>query len=286
MARPRQCGGAEENRAPRPFLKWVGGKRGLLPELEPLLPPGVESMRMVELFAGGAAMFFAACNPQAVLCDINRALIDTYRAVQADVENVISHLAHLSRRHSESHYYLTRDRFNTRRFACDAEAAAAFIYLNKTCFNGLYRVNRKGEFNVPLGRYERPKILDAEGLRSASDRLQAAELHVRSFDVALEYIRPGDFVYLDSPYVPRSLTSNFTSYHSAGFARHDHERVRDVFAELARSGINVMASNSDTPTVRALYRGWGITRVRARRSVGCSAASRAVVNEVVIRSYA
>lgn len=270
----------------RPFLKWVGGKRGLLSELAPLLPRGVERMRLVEPFAGGAALFFGAVTTSAHLSDINHVLMGTYRAVQQDVEGVIAHLLELAKKHSRASYYGTRQRFNAGHFACSAEAAAAFIYLNRTCYNGLYRVNRRGEFNVPMGSYASPRIVDVEGLRAASARLQAAELGVGGFEHVLERVRPGDFVYLDPPYVPRSATSNFASYAPDGFGDQDQARLRDVFAELARRGVHTMLSNSDTPRVRALYRRWSVRRVRARRSVGCLASSRAGVHEVVIRSYA
>lgn len=269
----------------KPIVKWVGGKRSLLPSLAPLLPRGVAGMRLVEPFAGGAAMFFGSEGQAALLSDVNGSLIEMYRAVQADVASVISHLDDLAKQHGSDHYYQTRARFNARSFSCQAECAAAFIYLNKTCFNGLYRVNRRGEFNVPMGRYAAPKILDAEGLRSASARLQAAELEVGGFESVLDRARPGDFVYLDPPYVPRSLTANFSSYAADGFDDAAHARLGGVFAELARRGVHVMASNSDTPLVRKLYRQWDIRRVSARRSVGCTSASRAAVEELVIRSY-
>jgi DNA adenine methylase len=127
------------------------------------LPAGFEGRRLLEPFAGGAALFFASPAPRAVLSDVNARLIDTYAAVRADVDSVVAHLAELAMRHDAASYYETRARFNAERFSCPAEAAAAFIYLNKTCFNGLYRVNRRGHFNVPMGRYTRPRILDVEG---------------------------------------------------------------------------------------------------------------------------
>ena len=270
----------------RPLLKWAGGKRGLLPQLAPLLPAGFERRRLLEPFAGGAALFFGYPVPSALLSDVNARLIQTYAAVRAHVDSVIAHLAELAMRHDAATYYEIRARFNSERFACPAEAAAAFIYLNKTCFNGLYRVNRRGEFNVPIGRYTRPRILDSEALLAASRRLRAADLQVAGFQAVLDRAQPGDFVYLDPPYVPRSHTASFAAYAAAGFTEHDQVQLMHVFVELERRGVHAMLSNSDTPFVRTLYRHWDVQRVSARRAVGCSAASRQSVDELVIRNYA
>lgn len=284
-------GGASTKVAPsrvatRPILKWAGGKRSLLPAFQPLLPAGFENMRLVEAFAGGAAVFFGTAAPRALLSDINPALMETYAAVRDDLQGVIAHLADLAARHCTAHYYDVRTRFNQRRFGCSAELAAAFVYLNKTCFNGLYRVNRAGAFNVPAGKQKNPAILDVEGLSAASVRLRSAQLVAASFEQVLAQVAVDDFVYLDPPYVPRSRSSNFAAYAAGGFTDADHERLRDAFVALARRGVRVMLSNSDTPRVRALYRGWDLQQVEAHRSLGCKVATRGAVHEVVVRSYA
>ncbi|HEX6240717.1 MAG TPA: DNA adenine methylase, partial [Polyangiales bacterium] len=250
-----------------PFLKWVGGKGRLRHALAALLPPGVGLMRHVEPFVGGGALFFARAPERALLCDINPDLIATYEAVRDEVEGVIAHLKRLSRTHDEAGYYAQRERYNRRTHKTQAERAAQFIYLNKTCFNGLYRVNRKGDFNVPMGRYANPNIADSETLRAASQCLRSAQLRCTPFESLLSEVRPGDFVYLDPPYEPLSRTANFTSYAQDGFSQAKQTQLRDVVRELDRRGAKLMLSNSDVPFIRDLYRGFQIDTVMAPRAV-------------------
>ncbi|HEY8429522.1 MAG TPA: Dam family site-specific DNA-(adenine-N6)-methyltransferase [Sandaracinaceae bacterium] len=265
-------------------MKWVGGKGRLLSQLLPLLPPGVDRMRHVEPFAGGAAMFFARRPRRALLCDINPALVHTYTMVRDRVDEVAAHLAELAARHDQAHYYRVRERYN--RGIDDGPARAAmFIYLNKTCFNGLHRVNRKGEFNVPAGRYVNPRILDEEGLRAASAQLAYAEIRCEPFEALLAQARPGDFIYFDPPYEPVSRTANFTSYAQDGFSQEDQVRLAQVFAELTRRGCRCMLSNSDVPFIRDLYRDYRIDTVVAPRAVNCDVRGRGLVSEVVVRNY-
>lgn len=267
-------------------MKWVGGKSRLLAQLAPLLPPGVDERRHVEPFLGGGAMFFARRPARALLADVNPALVGTYEAVRDDVEGVIAALTRLARRgHAEDAYYAVRERYNRERRAPKSERAAMFLYLNKTCFNGLHRVNRRGEFNVPAGRYKSPRIVDPGNLRAASAALRGAELRCAGFEELLGSARPGDFVYLDPPYVPLSATSSFTSYAQDGFTMDDHVRLRDVVRELDRRGCRVMLSNSDAPAVHDLYRGFRIDKVVAPRAVSADARGRAPVTEVVVRNY-
>jgi DNA adenine methylase len=276
-------------RGPRPhalpILKWAGGKRRLVAALAELLPGDFASRRYVEPFAGGAAMFFALRPPRALLADINPDLMALYRAVRDDVENVASHLAELERAHSPSHFYDTRTRYNARAHACEAERAAWLIYLNKTCFNGLYRVNRRGEFNVPLGRHARPKIAEPEALRAASHRLHFAELTTGDFESTLAAVGPEDCVYLDPPYVPTSQSANFCGYAVDGFTEADQARLCETFSALARRGTRVVLSNSDTPLVRELYRGYRLVPVLAHRSVSSKKESRGPARELVVLSY-
>lgn len=268
-----------------PFLKWVGGKGKLRHALIGLLPPGVELLRHVEPFLGGGALFFARAPGRALLSDINPDLIATYEAVRDEANAVLSHLRRLARGHGETGYYEQRERYNLRQHKTRAERAAQFIYLNKTCFNGLYRVNRKGDFNVPMGRYTNPNIADAETLLSASARLRGADLRCAPFETLLSEARPGDFVYMDPPYEPVSRTANFTSYAQDGFSQEKQTQLRDVFRELDRRGAKLMLSNSDVPFIRELYRGYNIETIMAPRAVSCDAKTRGPVSEVVVRNY-
>lgn len=268
-----------------PFVKWVGGKGRILSQLRPLLPQGVEFMRHVEPFIGGGAMFFSRQPRRALLCDINLSLITTYEAVRDEVERVIAELEILAASHNETFYYKLRRRYNRADHATSASRAAMFIYLNKTCFNGLHRVNRRGEFNVPIGRYKNPNICNADGLRAASVALQEVDLHCTGFEELLRTCRPGDFVYFDPPYEPLSRTSSFTSYATDGFAQEDQARLRDVYQELDRRGCKLMLSNSDVPFIRELYGKFHISSVAAPRAINCDAKKRGRVSEVVVRNY-
>lgn len=275
---------AVPSKAPSPFVKWVGGKGRLLAQLTPLLPRGIDRMRHVEPFAGGAAMFFARRPERALLADVNPALVQTYEMVRDRVEDVIVELSRHAERHDKDHYYRVREDYNRGGHEGPARAAM-FIYLNKTCFNGLHRVNRKGEFNVPAGRYANPRILDDDGLRAASLQLRHTELRCQGFESLLAQAKPGDFVYFDPPYEPVSRTASFTSYAQEGFSQEDQTRLRDVFAELTRRGCRCMLSNSDVPFIRELYAEFRVDTVAAPRAVSCDGNGRGLVSEVVVRNY-
>lgn len=267
-------------------MKWVGGKGRLLAQLEPLLPAGVGRMRHVEPFMGGAALFFGRRPARALLSDRNASLVATYRMVRDHVEEVIDELVPLAREHDAERYYEVRQAYNeSLRDEHGPRRAAMFIYLNKTCFNGLHRVNRKGEFNVPAGRYRNPRIRNPEGLRAASLQLRRADLISEPFESLLEKARPGDFIYLDPPYEPISETANFTGYASGGFSREDQTRLSHVYDELTRRGCKCMLSNSDVPFIRNLYRRHRIDIVQAARAVNRDPNGRGKVPEVVVRNY-
>ena len=268
-----------------PFVKWVGGKGRLLSQLRPLLPSGVEHMRHVEPFVGGGALFFSRRPGRALLTDINPTLVAAYSAIRDDVEGVIAALGRLAGRHSKETYYQVRERYNRGRRVSASKRAAMFIYLNKTCFNGLHRVNRKGQFNVPVGSYKNPRILNEDGLRAASHALKDAQLECAPFDALIENAKPGDFVYFDPPYEPVSQTASFTSYARDGFSREDQTRLRDVYKALNRRGCNLMLSNSDVPFIRDLYSDFDIDTVAAPRAINCDATKRGKVSEVVVRNY-
>ena len=265
---------------PAPF-GWPGGKSRLKKQILAAIPA---HRVYVEPFAGGAALFFALQPKRALLCDINPCLMLTYRAVRDQCSDVIRQLRGLARRHSEASYYRARDRFNNSEQE-PVKRAALFIYLNKTCFNGLYRVNRFDEFNVPVGRYKKPNIVNAEGLRAASEQLQHTHLLLGGYRKLLSRARPGDFVYLDPPYASANGAPTFTAYSRTGFALEHHVGLRNVFVELDSRDCKLMLSNSDVPSIHDLYSGYNIKRVWAPRSINANAKRRGSVPEVVIRNY-
>lgn len=230
-------------------------------------------------------MFFHRAPARALLADVNPDLVNTYSLVRDDVESVIRALHRLARTHSVDRYYEIRSAYNERRARTPSERAAQFVYLNKTCFNGLHRVNRRGEFNVPAGRYTNPRIVDEHALRAASGALATADIRCSSFEALIEYAQPGDFVYLDPPYVPMTNTANFTAYANDGFDYSAQQRLRDVVRVLDRRRCKVMLSNSDVPIVRDLYREFRIDQVFAPRAVSCDPKSRGPIAEVVVRNY-
>lgn len=275
----------QQPREAAPFVKWVGGKGRLLSQLRPLLPLGVEHMRHVEPFVGGGALFFSRRPGRALLTDINPTLVATYAAIRDDLEGVVAALRGLAGRHSKESYYQVRERYNQGGRVSASKRAAMFIYLNKTCFNGLHRVNRRGEFNVPVGAYKNPRILNEEGLLAASEALQDARLECAPFDALLENAKPGDFIYFDPPYEPVSQTASFTAYARDGFSQEDQTRLRDVYKALDRRGCKVMLSNSDVPFIRQLYKAFNITTVAAPRAINCDAKKRGKVSEIIARNY-
>ena len=276
-----------ENGVPRPFLKWAGGKTQLLSQFEALYPHPRSIRRYIEPFVGSGAVFFKlrrlACPREVFLADNNEELINVYVAVRGQVEEVIEALRRHKALHSMEHYYLVRAR-NPGRMSSTARAAR-LIYLNKTCFNGLYRVNSKGGFNVPMGRYQDPPILHAENLRAAGQALEKAGLKTAHFRKTLDVARKGDFIYFDPPYHPLSKTSFFTSYTEGAFTASDQKDLAEVYSILARRGCRVMLSNSDCPFIRGLYEGFDIRSVSARRNINSKAEKRGRIGEVVVLNY-
>ncbi|MFS8740536.1 DNA adenine methylase [Synechococcus sp. WC10meta] len=266
----------------RPFLKWAGGKWGLLSQYEPFFPRDWGTYH--EPFLGGGAVFFhlAQVYPERgfVLSDINADLVNAYCCVRDRVEEVVALLAYHQAHHSRDYYYALR----ASKPVDPVQRAARLIYLNKTCYNGLYRENASGEFNVPLGRYRNPRICDADNLRAASRVLQRAKILVQSFEQVLERAQPGDFVYLDPPYYPVSETSSFTAYSQYAFGQAEQIRLREVFGILADRGVHVLLSNSDCTFVRELYRGYPIHTIVASRAINCHGRKRGPVTEVLVLS--
>lgn len=278
------------NGAAQPFLKWAGGKGQLLDQYERFFP-AAPGGRYFEPFVGSGAVFFHLRRRDLFeaysLSDSNEELINCFRAVQQNVDALIARLEEHRRQHDKEHYYAVRalDRDPNWKDAPSVERAARMIYLNKTCYNGLWRVNSQGHFNVPMGRYKNPDIVNVDRLRAASEALRGVTLDVRSFEDVTGLAQPGDFVYFDPPYHPLSATANFTSYAADDFGPEDQRRLAGVFAELDRKGCRVMLSNSDTDFVRELYHPYRIETVSARRAINSAKRNRGPIREVVVVNY-
>jgi DNA adenine methylase len=265
----------------QPVVKWAGGKSRLLPELFARLPP--RWGRYFEPFGGGAALFFALAPERGVLGDANADLVRMYRALATDADAVIRKLRSHARAHSADYYYGARARWNARRASwAPATGAAAFIYLNKTCYNGLWRVNRAGGFNVPFGRYTNPPICVPDALLAAHRVLQRAELRCGDYRATVEDAERDDLIYLDPPYEPVTATASFTSYTAHAFGRDDQRALAETARRLVARGCHVVLSNSDTPFIRELYAGFQLDTVRCSRSINSSADRRGEVSELII----
>ena len=251
--------------------------------ISPIFPP--RFCRYCEPFLGGGAIFFHlsdACQ-KAILADLNQELVNVYQCVRDQVETVVDLLEGHRVRHCQTHYYAVRAQTA---LLSPIQRAARLIYLNKTCFNGLYRENSKGFFNVPMGRYKNPKICDAPTLRLASQALQRAEISCKPFTSILEHpLCHDDLVYFDPPYHPISATSNFTGYNRYGFTADDQTRLQQTFIALADRGVQVMLSNSDCPFIRDLYQDFYIHEIQASRAINSNAKRRGKISELLITSY-
>jgi DNA adenine methylase len=269
---------------PRPFLKWAGGKAQLLPVLLRHVREAGAFRAYHEPFVGGGALFFELTRLGVLdgrrvrLADVNPNLIETYRAVRDDVGGVIERLREHRARHGQEHYYAVR----AEEYEEAAARAARVIYLNRTCFNGLYRENRRGRFNVPMGRYRNPAICDEPTLRAASEALRDADLAVAPFQTVLDHAEPGDLVYFDPPYHPVSETASFTAYARNGFGRAEQETLAEVCRALDARDVRFILSNSSTDFTQGLYWGFRTAEVSARRSVNSRADRRDGVPELIV----
>ena len=267
---------------PTPFLKWAGGKGQLLEQMDPYFPE--DFGRYHEPFLGGGAVFFHLSPRKAVLSDSNPELIHVYQMVKnCPIELMASLDVHRTRSMEESYFYEVRgicpDKLSS------ASRAARLVFLNKTCFNGLYRVNSKGEFNVPYGGYRHPTLYVGENLQLASAALQGAALHVEDFRRACKRAVKGDLVYLDPPYQPLSRTSAFTDYTREGFGRRDQEDLAAIYRALDNRGCKVMLSNSSTPWLRELYREYHQITLKAKRAINCKGTGRGAIDELLVMNY-
>jgi DNA adenine methylase len=265
---------------PKPPVKWAGGKRQLIPQFEPLFPKQ-EFKLYIEPFVGGGAVFFHLTPPTAVILDKNIELINFYNVVKNWPDTLIDDL----KKHQNDKDYYYRIRALDPKSMDAVSRASRFLYLNKTGYNGLWRVNKRGKYNVPFGRYKNPKIVDRENLLLVSEVLQNTRIGWGDFSKALDFVQSDTFVYLDPPYHPLSETANFTSYTSNSFGVDDQFRLAKVFKQLDKMGCIVMLSNSNTPFIYKLYKEYDIKVVQAKRTINCRADKRGSVSELVVRNY-
>jgi DNA adenine methylase len=270
----------------KPIVKWVGGKSQLTDKIKELLPPTYN--KYYEPFLGGGAVLLDLCPEEAVVNDSNPELINLYLRIRDRVEEVIDYLMVLDDEHEtakdpKAFYYRVREDFNCSLNSGTATQAARFIYLNKHCFNGLYRVNSKGQFNVPFNGKLTGGSFDADHLREVSKQIKNVEFLCGDFEKAAKTIAPKDFIFIDSPYAPLTPTS-FVDYAKEGFAYEDHVRLSDFYKELSDYGVYCMLTNHDTELIRELYRGFNFTEVDVRRSINRNGDNRKG-KEVIITNY-
>lgn len=274
---------------PKPFVKWVGGKRQLLAQFRRLnlYPPelfDIKTGRYFEPFVGGGAVFFDLLPEKGFLSDLNKELVTTYNVIKNDVENLISSL----KKHKVDKDYFLKIRAQDVSDLSDLDIASRFIFLNRTCFNGMYRVNSKGQFNVPYGKHTNPLICDEDNLRKVSKALQGIEIKHQDYKEVLKHARKGDFIYFDPPYYPVSKTASFTAYTAESFLDKEQIELRDTFIKLHEMGCYVMLSNSDAPFINEIYSGFEgvrINKVQAGRAINSKGDGRGKVSEVLITNY-
>ncbi len=277
------------NAKPKPFVKWVGGKRQLLRQFRELgLYPPEDFNPMTntyyEPFVGGGAVFFDLLPKNAELSDLNNELVTTYNVIKNNVDELIQSL----QKHIYDKEYYLEVRAKKVEDLSDVDVASRFIFLNRTGFNGLYRVNKSGQFNVPFGRYNNPVICDEDNLRRVSNALQDVTITHQDYKHVLKTAKSGDFIYLDPPYYPINATSSFTSYTAEGFLEKEQTELRDTFVKLHEKGCFVMLSNSDTPFINELYSGIDgiiINKITAGRSINSKGSGRGKITEVLVTNY-
>lgn len=267
----------------QPFLKWAGGKSQLLRDILPQLPQHIRTY--YEPFIGGGAVFFALAAEKrferAVIADRNPWLVEVYKTVRDDLRGLCKALAkHATRATDEDYFYEIRA-LDTDKMA-PTERAARILYLNRTCYNGLYRVNRSGRFNVPFGRYKNPRVLNEVGLEAASRALQKVEILNADFEMISSQPEHGDAIYFDPPYVPVSATASFTAYDQHVFGLKDHARLSETYRACIARGATAVLSNSDTPETRALFADLDVQTVNATRAINSKAGKRGAITEILV----
>ena len=273
----------DSNVRAKPFVKWVGGKTQLLPELRSRIPGNFS--RYFEPFVGGGALFFDLQPKLAILIDINKELTNTYKVIKYQTQELIVDLhQHI---YDREYYYRLRNVDRTEEYASwsDVRRASRLIYLNKCCFNGLYRVNSKGQFNTPMGRYKNPKIVDETNLKACSQALASAEIINASFLEVEDQTNDRDFVYFDPPYAPLNATSNCTGYSQQGFDKQMQSSLKHLCDRLDAKGVRFMLSNSNAPLILDLYQNYKIELVYATRAINSQANKRGKILEAIVTNY-
>jgi len=275
-----------KNKLVAPIVKWVGGKRQLLDEIKPLLPKKITNY--CEPFMGGGAVLFSIQPKKAMVNDLNGDLIALYEVVRDDVETLIEFLK--KHENTEEHFYSIRDWDRDKeayKNMSKVEKASRILYLNKTCYNGLFRVNSSGEFNAPFGHYKNPNIVNEPVLRAVSKYFNENEIEFynEDFEETLKKVKKGGFVYLDPPYDPVSDTANFTGYNKGGFDKSEQVRLKNCCDELNKRGVKFMLSNSATDFIKDLYKEYNIHIVKAKRAINSDATKRGEIEEVLITNY-
>lgn len=271
------------NDIPKPFLKWAGGKRQLIPQMAQYFPKEIN--HYIEPFVGGGAVFFYLNPKKAILIDINPVLINVYNVIKNNVDDLIQSLR--KHKNNSEYFYSIRKKDREKEFEdwSDIEKASRTIYMNKCCYNGLYRVNSKGFFNVPFGKYKNPLFCDEQNLLAVNQMLSNVEIIQGSFESCLNYATSDSFIYLDPPYVPISDTSSFTSYTKENFGIEDQKKLKNVVDKLADRGSKVLLSNSYCDFNLNLYNEYQIEIVKAKRAINSNAKKRGKIKEVLIRNY-
>lgn len=275
----------KKNKLIAPFLKWVGGKRQLMSAIKELIPKNYTIY--YEPFIGGGAVLFDLQPPKAIINDFNEELINVYQTIKENPEKLISNLK--THKNESNYFYNLRvlDREENFKNLSSIKKASRVIYLNKTCYNGLYRVNNSGEFNSPFGKYKNPNIVNETTIKAVSKYLNTNDITILNgdFEEAVKGIKTGAFVYFDPPYYPVSESSNFTGYIQGGFDMHEQVRLRDLCNRLNKKGVRFLLSNSATQFIEDLYKDYKISYVKANRSINSNAKKRGEIDEVLIRNY-
>lgn len=278
---------AKNNKLVAPFLKWVGGKRQLMPSIVEHLPENIKDYKYIEPFIGGGAVLFNLQPKNAIINDYNEELINVYQVIKNNLDELITDLK--KHKNEADYFYSIRslDRNGEFKKLTAVQRASRVIFLNKTCFNGLYRVNNAGEFNSPFGRYKNPNIVNEPTLKAVNKFLNSNNIDIKSGDYS-DVLKQADkkcFVYLDPPYHPISESSNFTGYVQGGWNMYDQIDLKTACDELNKKGVKFLLSNSSADFIKDLYKDYKITIVKANRAINSNGADRGEVDEVLIRNY-
>lgn len=277
----------KKNRLVAPFVKWVGGKRQIMSSITKLMPKNIKDYKYIEPFIGGGAVLFHLQPKNGIINDFNEELINTYQVIKNNLDELIEDLK--THENTSEYFYDIRslDREDNFEELSKVKRASRVLYLNKTCFNGLYRVNNAGEFNAPFGRYKNPNIVNEPTLKAVSNYLNSNNVKILTGDYseALKLADENSFVYLDPPYHPISEGSNFTGYVQGGFNMYDQVDLRVACDELNKKGIKFLLSNSASPFILDQYKGYNIEIVKAKRAINSNGSKRGDVDEVLIRNY-